>query len=55
MSLAKRKNPINRNPKMIISKLENQWQVELDMVTKGTVTLFTENTTVDTCKAPINY
>ena len=40
MSLAKRKNPVNTNPKLIISNEGDQWTIEIDMTTKGTATIF---------------
>jgi hypothetical protein len=50
MSLAKRKNPLNLEPRMIISKNDDTWTIALDMKTKGTETLFCPGAYVDTCK-----
>lgn len=51
MSLAKRKNPLNMEPRMIISTNEDMWTIALDMKTKGTETLFVPGASVDTCKS----
>jgi len=50
MSLAKRKNPVNTNPKLIISNDGDQWTIEIDMTTKGTATIFYEGANTDTCR-----
>ncbi len=50
MNLAKRKNPVNTNPKLIISNEGDQWTIEIDMKTKGTATIFYEGANTDTCK-----
>ncbi len=50
MYVTKRKLAVTIKPRLIITRSENQWCIEIDMKNKGTSTYFTEGTEVDTCK-----
>ena len=50
MYVTKRKLAVTIKPRLIISRSENQWCIEIDMKNKGTSTYFTEGTEVDTCR-----
>ena len=53
MYVTKRKLAVTIKPRLIISKNENQWCIEIDMKNKGTSTYFTEGTEVDTCNKKV--
>lgn len=50
MALVKRKIAITIKPVITISKNDDLWCISIDMKTKGTETLFKEDTEVDTSK-----
>ena len=50
MSLSKRRVEANVKPSMIISCNGDVWSIVIDMKNKGTETIFTEGTEIDTCK-----
>ena len=49
MNLAKRKNPVNTEPRLSFSNCDDQWIISIDMKTKGTETIFYAGQNTDTC------
>jgi hypothetical protein len=58
MSLSKRRVEVNVKPTMIISCNGDVWSIAIDMKNKGTETIFTEGSEIDTCnclRIALNY
>ena len=52
MHVTKRQRELSTKPRLVISKadINDQWSIAVDMKTKGTETVFSEDVEVDTCK-----